>query len=116
MRPRWSEHLDCCDQLEMLAARFDPCIPTVVAGDFNQRLPRRGQPEIVYERLCHVVSRWTLHTTGDLEHGPSIDRIASNLRCTSVRTWPGRDECGLSSDRAGVVCTLRHAPAGSPAR
>lgn len=40
----WSQHLECCDQIEKLAAQFDPQIPTIVAGDFNQRIPRRRQP------------------------------------------------------------------------
>ncbi|NCL75557.1 hypothetical protein AIIKEEIJ_03023 [Rhodococcus sp. YH1] len=108
----WSEHLECCDQIEQLAAQFDPRIPTVVAGDFNQRVPRRRQPLRVSTRLSEVLARWTLHTAGDVEHGPLIDHIASDLDCTTVRTWPGSDEEARLSDHAGVMCTLRPADVG----
>ncbi|MDV2474337.1 endonuclease/exonuclease/phosphatase family protein [Rhodococcus zopfii] len=102
----WSEHLECCDQIEKLAAQFDPRIPTVVAGDFNQRVPRRRQPIRVYDRLLAVMDRWTLHTSGEVEHGPLIDHIASDFECAAVRTWAGNDASGRLSDHAGVVCTL----------
>ncbi|WP_287220869.1 endonuclease/exonuclease/phosphatase family protein [Rhodococcus sp. (in: high G+C Gram-positive bacteria)] len=108
----WSEHLECCDQIEKLAAQFDPRVPTIVAGDFNQRVPRRRQPIRVYTRLLEVMDRWRLHTAGEVEHGPLIDHIASDLDCTSVRTWAGVDEQGRLSDHAGVVCTLRTAASG----
>lgn len=108
----WSEHLECCDQIEQLAAQFDPRIPTVVAGDFNQRVPRRRQPIRVYTRLSDVLERWTLHTAGEVEHGPLIDHLASDLDCTMVRTWAGSDERGRLSDHAGVVCALRPAGVG----
>ncbi len=103
----WSEHLECCDQIEKLAAQFDPRTPTIVAGDFNQRVPRRRQPIRVYTRLLEVMDCWRLHTAGEVEHGPLIDHIASDLDCTSVRTWAGGDDEGRLSDHAGVVCTLR---------
>ncbi|MFL1591311.1 endonuclease/exonuclease/phosphatase family protein [Rhodococcus ruber] len=103
----WSEHLECCGQIEKLAAQFDPRIPTIVAGDFNQRIPRRRQPIRVFERLLEVTDRWTLHTGGEVEHGPLIDHLASDLPCTGLRTWAGSDEAGKLSDHAGVVCTLR---------
>ncbi|MGV9718529.1 hypothetical protein [Rhodococcus pyridinivorans] len=102
----WSEHLECCDQLEKLAARFDPRIPTIVAGDFNQRIPRRRQPIRVFERLLGVMDRWSLHTGGEVEHGPLIDHIASDLACTGLRTCGGMDKTEKLSDHAGVVCTL----------
>jgi hypothetical protein len=109
----WSEHLDCLDQLETLAARFDPRIPTVVAGDFNQRVPRVRQPVRVADRLVEVMGRWTIHTAGDVEHGPLIDHIASDLTCTELRTWPGRSVEFRLSDHSGVVCRLTPAAAMS---
>lgn len=108
----WSEHLECCDQIEELAAQFDPQIPTVVAGDFNQRVPRVRQPLRVAERLTDLLARWTIHTAGDVGHGPLIDHVASDLECTAVHTWPSSDEAGRLSDHAGVVCSLRVAAVG----
>ncbi len=109
----WSEHLDCLDQLEVLAARFDPAVPTVVAGDFNQRVPRGRQPVRVAERLAEVMGRWTIHTAGDVEHGPLIDHVASDLTCTGLRTWPGYAADLKLSDHSGVMCRLVSAAAMS---
>ena len=36
----WSEHLDYLDRLARLLPTLDPAIPTVIAGEFNQRIPR----------------------------------------------------------------------------
>lgn len=102
----WSEHLDCLDQLDALAARFDTEVPTVVAGDFNQRVPRVRQPVRVATRLAEVMARWVVHTAGDVEHGPLIDHVASDLKCDELRTWPGRSNELRLSDHAGVVCRL----------
>ncbi|MDS1114238.1 endonuclease/exonuclease/phosphatase family protein [Gordonia westfalica] len=102
----WSEHLECCDHIEVLTAGFDPRIPTIVAGDFNQRLPRVRQPIRVHERLLEVLDRWTPHTAGDVRYGPLIDHIASDLSCINLRTWSGTDDVGRLSDHSGVTCTL----------
>lgn len=102
----WSEHLNCLDQLDTLAAHFDRNIPTVIAGDFNQRIPRVRQPIRVATRLAEVMDRWTVHTAGDVEHGPLIDHIASDLTCTELRTWPGYPAELRLSDHSGVVCQL----------
>ncbi|MBA5848467.1 endonuclease/exonuclease/phosphatase family protein [Gordonia amicalis] len=102
----WSEHLECCDQIEVLTAGFDPRIPTIVAGDFNQRLPRVRQPIRVHERLLEMLDRWTPHTAGDVQYGPLIDHIASDLSCINLRTWSGTDDVGRLSDHSGVTCTL----------
>ncbi|MGX6511652.1 hypothetical protein [Rhodococcus sp. SJ-2] len=53
------------------------------------------------------MSRWTIHTAGEIEHGPLIDHVASDLECVAVRTWLGSDEAGRLSDHSGAVCTLR---------
>ncbi len=106
----WSEHLDCLDQLEALVARFDTTVPTVVAGDFNQRVPRGKQRADVAARLAEVLDRWVVHTAGDVEHGPLIDHIASDLQCTEVRTWSGRAGERRLSDHSGVVCRLAPPP------
>ncbi len=110
----WSEHLDCLEQLEALVARFDATVPTVVAGDFNQRVPRGRQPVGVAARLAEVLDRWVVHTAGDVEHGPLIDHIASDLMCTEMRTWPGHSEGHRLSDHSGAVCRLALSPDSLP--
>lgn len=104
----WSEHLEYLDQLEALLFRLDLGVPTIIAGDFNQRIPRVLQPVRVADRLAAVLKGWTVHTAGDHKHGPHIDHIATNARlaCESVTDWAASDTEGLLSDHAGVSCRL----------
>lgn len=104
----WSEHLDYLDRLEVLLAQLDNAVPTVIAGDFNQRIPRMNQPVHVAERLNEVLAGWAIHTAGDFPNGPHIDHIATDRRfiLESARDWPASDHLGRLSDHAGVVCRL----------
>lgn len=106
----WSEHLDYLNQLEDLLARLDNEIPTVVAGDFNQRIPRERQPMLVANRLGEVLAGWEIHSAGSFPNGPHIDHIASNrhLILESAHDWPASDQRGRLSDHAGVCCRLRY--------
>ncbi len=113
----WSEHFDYLDRLESLLAGLDDDLPTVIAGDFNQRIPRGRQPVRVFDRLGDVLSGWTIHTGGAQPNGPHIDHIATNpaLLREMVRDWPASDHLGRLSDHAGVVChlSLAEAPPGA---
>ena len=102
----WSEHLQYLEQLQELLADFDAAVPTVIVGDFNQRIPRVRQPIRVADRLARTFSGWPIHTTGNLDHGPHIDHIASSedLACQSTSDWPGADALGRLSDHSGVIC------------
>lgn len=51
----WSEHLECLDQIEELIGTFDSTVPVIVAGDFNQKIPRAKQPIRVAHRLAEVM-------------------------------------------------------------
>lgn len=104
----WSEHLNYLDRLEDLLAGLDDDVPTVIAGDFNQRIPRGRQPLRVFDRLCEVFAGWTIHTAGTQPNGPHIDHIATNrgLTAEQVRDWAAADHLGRLSDHAGVACRL----------
>lgn len=104
----WSEHLNYLDHLERFLLTLDDEIPTVIAGDFNQRIPRGHQPIRVADRLKEVLADWTIHTAGALPNGPHIDHIATNHRIVleSTHDWPCSDHLGRLSDHAGVVCHL----------
>lgn len=108
----WSEHMDYLDRLELLLAQLDDGVPTVIAGDFNQRIPRGRQPIPVAARLNEVLANWTIHTAGVLPNGPHIDHIATDRWCVleSVHDWPASDHLGRLSDHAGVVCRLGYMP------
>lgn len=111
----WSEHLEYLDQLAEVLAGLEDVLPTVITGDFNQRVPRGRQPIAVAERLREVLAGWTIHTAGTLSYGPHIDHIATNGRLSleSVRDWPASDQRGRLSDHTGVACRLSYA--GGPA-
>ncbi|MGB0972317.1 MAG: endonuclease/exonuclease/phosphatase family protein [Mycobacterium sp.] len=104
----WSEHLDYLERLERLLAGLDQDVPTVIAGDFNQRIPRERQPVRVAERLNQVFAGWTVHTAGAMPNGPHIDHIATNqrLHAETVHDWAASDHMGRLSDHAGVACRL----------
>jgi hypothetical protein len=107
----WSEHSNFLDHLEPMLPTLNDDIPTVIAGDFNQRIPRDRQPLRVADRLNAVLADWTIHTAGALPNGPHIDHIATNRRLLleSVDDWPASDHLGRLSDHAGVVCRLTYA-------
>ena len=104
----WSEHMHYLDQLADFLPGLSQDRPTVIAGDFNQRVPRVRQPIRVADRLQDVLAEWSIHTAGPLPNGPHIDHIATNPRlvCESVHDWPAADRLGRLSDHAGVVCRL----------
>lgn len=107
----WSEHMDYLDRLQSLLGGLDDDVPTVVAGDFNQRIPRVRQPIRVFDRLREVLSGWTIHTAGAQPNGPHIDHIATNRKLTAeqVHDWAAADHLGRLSDHAGVSCRLADA-------
>jgi endonuclease/exonuclease/phosphatase family metal-dependent hydrolase len=92
----WSEHLDYLDRFERLLTELEGDVPTVIAGDFNQRIPRGRQPIRVAERLGEVLADWRIHTSDALPNGPHIDHIATNRRFAleSVSDWPASDHLG----------------------
>lgn len=107
----WSEHIEYLDQMANLLAGLDGNVPTVIAGDFNQRIPRERQPVRVADRLNEILADWMIHTAGALANGPHIDHIATNgqLSLASVHDWPASDRLGRLSDHTGVSCRLAHA-------
>jgi len=104
----WSEHMDYLDRLQSLLGGLDDDVPTVIAGDFNQRIPRVRQPIRVFDRLREVLSGWTVHTAGAQPNGPHIDHIATDARlgCETVGDWSAADQRGRLSDHAGVACRI----------
>ncbi len=113
----WSEHLAYLDRLADLLAGLGEDVPTVIAGDFNQRIPRGHQPVRVADRLLDVLAGWSIHTAGALPNGPHIDHIATNQRLVvkSTSDWAGSDHVGRLSDHGGVACLLAYAETSVPA-
>jgi hypothetical protein len=107
----WDEHLECCARLT--AFRRDlgagPCI---IAGDYNQRIPRKRQPRKVAASLDAALAGMTVWTRGETSLALLIDHIAGtdDLSADDVVVWAGHDEHGRLSDHAGVACVVGAAP------
>ena len=76
-REPWQEHVAYLVGLRRVLAATDG--PAVVAGDFNQRLPRRRQPKAVHEALTGAMgSSWKIISAGvvDDDGADLIDHVA----------------------------------------
>jgi endonuclease/exonuclease/phosphatase family metal-dependent hydrolase len=105
-RAPWEDHSLYLDGLQQLVKNVKT--PLVVAGDFNQRIPRVSQPLQVAEKLSrcmdglHVCSALTLDK-------PLIDHIAvsNELLATNVELIPDHDSEGRLSDHRGVIAEFK---------
>jgi hypothetical protein len=81
--------------------------PLVVAGDFNQRIPRVSQPVIVAEQLSRCMDGLQVCTALPLDK-PLIDHIAisNHFSSSNVEIIPDRDEHGKLSDHRGVATEI----------
>jgi endonuclease/exonuclease/phosphatase family metal-dependent hydrolase len=113
----WSEHIEYCQALGPLLDRLQE--PVVIAGDFNQMVPRRRQPVDVHGALTTALIGFDLHTTGTTAVGPLIDHIATStglFQAEQVTVWPGTDDRSKLSDHAGVAVDLSLAQHANTAR
>jgi len=116
-REPWEDHIAWLTGFEALPYRR-PASPTVVLGDFNQRLPRKYQPASVHEELLRVFEPFELATTGDLTGAPglAIDHIAhsKDLRASQMGIWQKRSELDQRlSDHFGIWCSLQYSTAAA---
>ncbi|MCV3738571.1 endonuclease/exonuclease/phosphatase family protein [Rhizobium sp. TRM96647] len=71
-RQPWEDHASYLNGLRSVVAAV-PDIPTLIIGDFNQRLPRRRSPVELYSQLTATLEQFDIWTTGavpGLEHPP----------------------------------------------
>lgn len=87
---------------------------TLVAGDFNQRVPQRFQYQAACDALTDtLLSRMTHATSGDIAPmgKQAIDHIfhSRDLGCDRVTGLSNiADDGRLVSDHFGVICAFRH--------
>jgi hypothetical protein len=108
-RKTWEDHQNYLDALNVYlrAQSFD--IPTLVAGDFNQRIPRRSQPHAVYDKLMSVFEQWTIPTTGTIAGKQLIDHVAmrGDLCVSAIDVINRESATGQKlTDHDGAVLTL----------
>jgi endonuclease/exonuclease/phosphatase family metal-dependent hydrolase len=106
-RAPWEDHLRFLRGLPRAVRRLG--LPTVLLGDFNQRVPRARQPGHVAKALTGALAPLRIVTEGDVQ---GIDRrlidhvaIGPELEAGELRGVPGRS-IGLS-DHDGAVLMLK---------
>lgn len=110
-RSQWGDHLRYLDGLRQLLG--DQPRPLVVAGDFNQRIPRDRQPQRASEALYDALHGLGVATAGETTHGPLIDHVATNpsLRASNLEIVSKHGDTGELSDHHGAVLDLEAMPA-----
>ena len=105
-RTPWEDHSTYLDGLWQLVQQADA--PLVVAGDFNQRIPRVSQPVIVAEQLSRSMDGLQVCSALPLEK-PLIDHIAVSREfiATNVELIPDHDSEGRLSDHRGVIAEFK---------
>ena len=101
-RKNWEDHETYLTHLAPLLIAGSA--PLVVAGDFNQRIPRGRQPQRMYDALIETFKGLNVSTV-QTEAPALIDHIAHspNLRAESLAIIPDTDEHGKLSDHRGAV-------------
>jgi exonuclease III len=112
-RTPWEDHLSYCRGLERILARYSSDqIPTCVLGDFNQRIPRAGQPVAVAKALADAIpAEFIIATEGlkDADGGDLIDHfvVSPDLPISITQIVPRTSPDGTRlSDHFGVEATL----------
>ena len=105
-RGNWEDHAAYLDALKPVLDAQP--VPLVVAGDFNQRIPRVRQPRVVAASLAAAFSELRLATDGADPH--LIDHIAhsSGLVVSDLTVIPSSDAEGRLSDHLGVLADVIH--------
>jgi len=105
----WAEHIECCAQLLTFRATLDSSVPTLIVGDYNQRIPRYRQTKAAESALNEALNGMTVWTTGDTRCDQLIDHVTGSpdLIGHNVNVWPASDADGRLSDHTGVACSAR---------
>ena len=107
----WSEHLKYISGLARIVRENER--RCVILGDFNQRLPRAGQPVSVFDALTQALGEaFEIVTQGcqDITGKSAIDHLActNDLSGAMTSILPARLDDGTTlSDHFGMVVELR---------
>ena len=101
-RDRWEDHITYLDGLQTLIEQVQT--PLIVAGDFNQRIPRGNQPHKVSDKLSQCINGLQVCTAVKLDK-LLIDHIAISPHFSSskIEIIDDHDSFGNLSDHRGVV-------------
>ncbi|MFM7069358.1 MAG: endonuclease/exonuclease/phosphatase family protein [Actinomycetes bacterium] len=100
-RRPWEDHRTFLEFVGPVIARQPR--PLIVAGDFNQRIPRARQPLELFQLLSDVVEGFDVPSAGNFAGGQLIDHVAlsGDLRAGDALVIPDRTEGGRLSDHTG---------------
>jgi endonuclease/exonuclease/phosphatase family metal-dependent hydrolase len=109
-RERWEDHLRYLSALDPILDRL-PSLPTVVIGDFNQRIPKRSAtPPNAFAELERVIaSRFTIATSGVGFQGKrAIDHVAlsADLVVEHMKVISNLEGQAKLTDHIGIVAEL----------
>ncbi|TDT14607.1 endonuclease/exonuclease/phosphatase family metal-dependent hydrolase [Ilumatobacter fluminis] len=107
-RTGWDEHLEFCEELGNQIDATTAEGPTIVAGDFNQRIPRGSQPLRVAEALADCLGQVTVATSGEQQAGRLIDHIAvsRHFAVEAVQSWPNQIDGHRLTDHSGAAVEI----------
>ena len=93
-RKPWEDHLSFIQNLTLSHQK------TIILGDFNQNIPKRNQPEIVFSSLMNLIDGLNLLTTNmGLDH----IIISKDLEAKNIK----RIATGTNSDHDGISCLIK---------
>ena len=93
-RKPWEDHLSFIQNLSFSNEK------TIIIGDFNQNIPKKNQPEIVFSSLKNMIDGFNLLTTN---MGLLHIVISNDLKAESVK----KIATGDNSDHDGITCSIK---------
>ena len=95
-RKPWEDHLSFIQNLSFSNKK------TIILGDFNQNIPKKNQPEIVFSSLKNMIDGFNLLTTnmGLIHVVISTDLIAESIKTIATEN---------NSDHDGINCSIKFA-------
>lgn len=117
-RQPWEDHSTYLHGLRKVLEGI-PDLPTVIIGDFNQRLPRRRAPAMVHSQLLATLERFNIWTSGQIA-GLSLQPVchiggSGHFSLVACHGYPRITEGKALSDHDGVAAEIHAAqPANTP--
>lgn len=101
-RAPWEDHRSFIESLQPIVRSTNP--PLILAGDFNQRIPRTSAPKDVSELLLEACRGLSIVTQGSGDSA-LIDHVALSAELVGklIQFLPREDKVGKLTDHIGAV-------------
>jgi endonuclease/exonuclease/phosphatase family metal-dependent hydrolase len=109
-RVPWQDHRSYLKALAVYLKSLPGDLPTVIVGDFNQRIPRRYAPAQSYEALMSCLDGYNVCSAGSVP-GLSIAPVchiahSEHLKAERVEGMPRKVGALTLSDHDGILAQL----------